>query len=249
LCMKSVRMRAFAALLLTLTMSVAAAGCAADADHRSPEEWLSMAYSGLAAMDQYHFTGAISMGMNEELMFKPQMFEGKVTRHKQLTIQSDEQDPVSWNPVDVLGKLNDANAGVTIIHEGVTETESGAIKTLTIRVEEKSDVTTARWDSLLRQQFDDIAGVSGADTLITLNVSEKRDTILAQSKKELEEMLSRLHATSRYDIVIDKQRLLPIKMEELTSFEYECGGTPIKESRHTSVRFEKFEGSAEDSVQ
>src|SRR5690606_21599436 len=93
-------------LLAMLTLG----GCAADADSRTPEEWLSLAYSGLAAMDQYHFTGSVSMGMDEAVMSRPQMFEGKVVAHEQLTIQSDEQTPISWNPVDVLSKLSEANA-------------------------------------------------------------------------------------------------------------------------------------------
>lgn len=232
------------ACLLAL-MLLQSAGCAADADGRTPEEWLSLTYSGLAAMDQYHFTGSIRMGLDEGIKFKPQMFEGKVVGHQQLTIQSDEQNPVSWNPVDVLEKLNESNAGVKVIHEGVTETESGPAKTLTLQVVEKPEVTRQRWDGLLRQQFKDVAG----GNIEAANVSADWKSIVLQSQKELEEMLSKLQATSRYEIVIDKQRMLPLKMEELTSFAYQRKGIPVKESRHTSVRFQRFEGSASESVQ
>ncbi|MDQ6420858.1 hypothetical protein RB620_15615 [Paenibacillus sp. LHD-117] len=220
-------------------------GCAAGADTRTPKEWLSLSYSGLAAMDQYHFTGSLSMGMDEGVMFKPQMFEGKVVNHHQLTIQSDEKDPISWNPVEVLSKLNQSNAGVKIVREGVMESETGSDKTLTIRVDELPKVTTERWDGLLRQQFNDVAG----GPIESSNASAGKRRIVEQSKAELEEMLSRLQATAHYEIVIDKQRLLPLKMEETTSFAYTRNGRPVKESRQTSVRFQKFEGSVDGSVQ
>ncbi|MDF2837724.1 MAG: hypothetical protein K0Q63_3364, partial [Paenibacillus sp.] len=146
--------------LLALAAFAIIGGCAADADSRQPEEWLSMAYSGLAAMDQYHFTGSVSMGLDEAVMSRPQMFEGKVVDHKQLTIQSDQSDaqtPINWNPVDVLSKLSEANAGVTIIDEGITETESGQSQTLTIQVVEDPGITTKRWEGMLRQQFQEVA--------------------------------------------------------------------------------------------
>lgn len=228
-------------LLAMLTLG----GCAADADSRSPEEWLSLAYSGLAAMDQYHFTGSVSMGMDEAVMSRPQMFEGKVVDHEQLTIQSDEQSPISWNPVDMLSKLSEANAGIDIIEEGITETEAGPSRTLTIQVTEEPEITTKRWDGMLREQFQEVAGSNIGKS----NVSADWNQIVNQSRSELDEMLSELHASSRYQIVIDKQRLLPLKMEEHTRFEYKRGGNSIKESRQTTVRFQKFEGSAGDSVQ
>jgi hypothetical protein len=230
---------------MALTAISMIGGCAADADSRPPEEWLSLAYSGLAAMDQYHFAGSVSMGLDEAVMSKPQMFEGKVVDHEQLTIQSDEQTPVNWNPVDVLSKLSEANAGVSIIDEGVTETEAGPTKTLTIRVGEAPTITTKRWEGMLRQQFQEVAG----SDIGKANASSNWKQIVEQSRKELDEMLSQLQATSQYEIVIDKQRLLPLKMEENTSFSYSRGGKPVKESRHTTVRFQKFEGAAGDSVQ
>ncbi|MHA6484619.1 hypothetical protein ACX1C1_22245 [Paenibacillus sp. strain BS8-2] len=230
--------------LFALVAMFGVAGCAADADSRTPEEWLSMAYSGLAAMDQYHFTGSVSMGMDEAVMSKPQMFEGKVMNHEQLTVQSDETTPVNWNPVDVLAKLSSSNAGVEIIDEGMTETESGASQTLTIQVNEQSDITTKRWDSLLRQQFQEVA----KSDLGRGSTSEDWRRIVSQSQEELNEMLAKLEVKSQYDIVIDKQRLLPLKMEEHTQFSYLRGGHPVSESRYTAIRFQRFEGSANEAV-
>lgn len=229
-------------LLLT---TLALGGCAADADSRSPEEWLSLAYSGLAAMDQYHFTGSVSMGMDEAVMSRPQMFEGKVVDHEQLTIQSDEQMPISWNPVDVLSKLSEANSGIAIVDEGITETEAGPTRTLTLLVEEQPEITTKRWEGMLRQQFQEVAGSDIGKS----NASAEWNQIVDQSRVELDEMLSELLASSQYQVVIDKQRLLPLKMEEHTRFTYKRGGHSREESRQTTVRFQKFEGSAGNSVQ
>ncbi|RJE90584.1 hypothetical protein D3P07_00285 [Paenibacillus sp. 1011MAR3C5] len=224
-----------AALLLALGLS----GCSVPEAKRTPEQWLSLSYAGLAAMDQYAFSGSMSMGLEEGVMFKPQMFEGKVVNHHQLTIQSDKQDPLYWNPVEVLDSLNRSHESVEIIVSG--ERDASGADTLVLRAVEKRDAAKKRWTSVLVQELDQVTG----EVVIKSGTgSEKRKEIVEQAKQELDAMLRSLEVRTEYEIVVDKQRMLPLKMEEITTFAYERNGRRLKENRHTSVRFQAFESSA-----
>jgi hypothetical protein len=224
---------------LTLVVMVFAIimGCAGAAPKRTPEEWLSMSYSGLAAMDQYSFAGSMQIGMDEGVMFRPQMFEGKVVNHHQLTIQSDHQDPLYWNPVEVLKALNDSYETVEIVQPA--EGKATGTETITIRAKEKENASKKRWSNVLRQGMEQLTG-----GVIQGNSSKdaKRKEILEQATLQLDDMLSTLNVETEYDITIDKKRMLPLKMEERTSFAYTRNNRSIKENRQTSVRFEAFDG-------
>lgn len=225
----------FAVLLLAFGLC----GCSGTATNRTPEQWLSLSYSGLAAMDQYAFTGSISMGMEEGVMFKPQLFEGKVVNHQQLTIQSDKQDPLYWNPVDVLGSLNRSHESVEIISDG--ERNENDVETLVLRAVEKKDAAKNRWTGVLVQELERVTG----DVVIESGtLSAKRKQMADQAKQELDAMLHSLEVLTEYEIIINKKRMLPLKMEEKTTFIYERDGRQLKENRHTSIRFQAFESSA-----
>ncbi|REK76364.1 hypothetical protein [Paenibacillus paeoniae] len=227
------------ALFAALLLSAGLVGCSVVEMNRTPEEWLSLSYSGLAAMDQYAFSGSMSMGMEEGIMFKPQMFEGKVVNHHQLTIQSDKQDPLYWNPVEVLDSLNRSHESVEIVRSG--ERDSSGATTLVLRVVEKRDAAKNRWVGVLVQELEQVTG----EVVITSGAgSAKRKEIAEQAKQELDAMLRSLEVHTAYEIVVDKQRMLPLKMEENTTFTYDRKDRKLQENRHTSVRFQAFESTA-----
>lgn len=233
------RFRKAVKLTLVLTGLAVMLGCAGAVQNRTPEDWLSKSYSGLAAMDQYSFAGSMQIGMDEGVMFRPQMFEGKVVNHHQLTIQSDHQDPLYWNPVEVLKALNDSYETVEIVQQ--TEGEGNNSDTITIRVREKESASKKRWSNTLRQGMEQLSGgiVQGSASNGT-----KRKALLEQAKQELDGILETLNVVTEYDIIIEKQRMVPLKMEERTSFAYTRNNRPIKENRQTTVRFEAFDGAA-----
>lgn len=214
-------------------------GCAGAAPNRTPEEWLSLSYSGLAAMDQYSFAGSMQIGMDEGVMFRPQMFEGKVVNHHQLTIQTDHQDPLYWNPVEVLKTLTDSYENVEIVQQATGQ--ANANDTITIRAKEQESASKKRWESALRQGMEQLSV-----GIVHENGSKdpKREEILEQATFQLDQMLDTLNVETEFDITIDKKRMLPLKMEERTSFAYTRNNHSIKENRQTSVRFEAFDGAS-----
>lgn len=237
-------------LVVIMAMTGALNGCAASENDRTPEEWLSLSYAGLAAMDQYAFTGSMSMGIDQGVLFKPQLFDGKVVNHHQLTIQSEQQDSLYWNPVEVLKALNQSHEAVGI--EANSDKELAGDRILILTVKEKSDASKERWGSALRQQLEMLQHQE--EDLISnhqAHHAKKRKELLAQASLELDDMLDSLKVSTRYEIMIDRDELIPLKIEEKTLFDYMRKGHLVKESRHTKIRFEAFDRSmtAPDHVQ
>ncbi|MBD2871482.1 hypothetical protein [Paenibacillus arenilitoris] len=223
-----------------IVLAVPLTACGDVAGRRSPEEWLSLSYSGLAATDQYAFTGSMSMQTADGMTFKPQLFEGKVVDHEQLTLQTSSEDPLHWNPVQVLGALKDEHEEVRVVG-GSSDGE-----TVTLRITEGKKASKEKWEQRLRQQLDQLmAGAPSEDS----PYKDEWNAELARSKKELDAMLSTLEAEAEYELVIDRDRLLPLRMDEHTTFRFAHKGRELSEERKTSVRFQSFDGSSTGSVQ
>ncbi|MCR2804890.1 hypothetical protein [Paenibacillus soyae] len=223
-----------------ITCLILIAGCAEASPKYSPEEWLSLSYAGLAAMDQYSFAGSMRLGMDEGVLLKPRMFEGKVVNHHQLTIQSNQQDPLYWNPVQVLEALNESHETVELLPP--QEPGAYSAEVVTIRVKEKEEESKKRWGSALSEELEHVANdpaLAGSE-----RNAVKRKELLERADAELRDMLSTLQVETEYDIVIDKRQMLPLKMEERTTFTYERDKRTRKENRHTTVRFEAFDGTS-----
>ncbi|OBZ16768.1 MULTISPECIES: hypothetical protein [Bacillales] len=232
------RNKAIGAGVVAVALMMSALGCGSAGDKRTPKEWLSLSYSGLAATDQYDFTGSMSMKTADGLEFKPEVFEGKVVDHQQLTLQTNTADPLHWNPVQVLEALNNANDEVRLLNE------SNNPDTVTLLITENASVSKERWEQRLRQQLDQL-DVPAADR----PYHEEWSKELARSRKQLEQMLASMQAVTKYELVIDRDRLLPLKMEEKTSFSYTYNQKPAAEERHTTVRFQSFNGASSETVQ
>lgn len=234
------RKRAIAAGILALTSMLSMSGCGNADGQRSPEEWLSLSYSGLAAMDQYAFTGSMSIKTEDGLAFKPEIFEGKVVDHQQLTLQTDSEETLHWNPVQVLETLNAANEVVRLANDTYDP------ETVTLLITEHSGITKKRWEQRLRRQLDQLG--TNKPPKDSPYRQEWVDE-LARSRKHLDAMLASMQASTEYELVIDRDRMLPLKMEEKTSFSYTYAQKPISESRHTTVRFQSFNGASSDTIQ
>ncbi|WP_139998122.1 hypothetical protein [Paenibacillus paridis] len=234
------RIRAMATIFTVVAVMLAMAGCGKVGEKRSPEEWLSLSYSGLAATDQYAFTGSMSIKTAAGLEFKPEIFEGKVVDHQQLTLQSNGEDPLHWNPVQVLEALNNENEEVAI-SEGPYEPG-----TIILLVTEPPRVSKARWEERLRLQLEQLGTNAPAkDNPGRAEWSKE----LERSRQKLETMLSSMQAATQYELTIDRDRLLPLKMEEKTTFSYKYAKQAVTEERHTTVRFQSFDGASSSTVQ
>ncbi|WP_169083178.1 hypothetical protein [Paenibacillus sp. PL91] len=232
------RNKAIGVCLLAIAFILSMLGCGDAGDKRSPGEWLSLSYSGLAATDQYAFTGSMSIKTADGLEFKPEVFEGKVVDHQQLTIQTNTADPLHWNPVQVLEALNNANEDVRLANDTYDP------ETVTLLITENATVTKERWEQRLRQQLDQL-DVPAEDRPYRQEWLKE----LARSRKQLDEMLASMQAMTKYELVIDRNRMLPLKMEEKTSFSYSYNHNPVSEERYTTVRFQSFNGASSETVQ
>jgi uncharacterized protein YceK len=232
--------QAIAAFCLIVTSIVSLSGCGSGVNRRSPEEWLSLSYSGLAAMDQYAFTGSMSIKTADGMEVKPQTFEGKIVDHQQLTLQTSSEDPLHWNPVQVLEALNNTNKEISLIND------TNDPDTVTLHIVEDNAVSKKRWEHRLRQKLDQLAAKPPLE-----NSSYKEEWVkeLERSRKQLDAMLTSLKTVSEYELVIDRNRLLPLKMDEKTVFSYTYTGKPVSEERYTTVRFQSFDGASSDAVQ
>lgn len=209
-------------------------GCG-DINKRTPEEWLSLSYSALAATDQYQFSGSMSIKTGDGLEFKPEIFEGKVVDHQQLTVQANNDDSLQWNPVEVLESLNRSHADVRL------KNDTNDPQTIILQITEDEAVSKGRWEQRLREQLRQIANKA---PLETSGYKAEWSKELARSQKQLDEMLATMSVVTDYELVIDKNKLLPLKMEENTSFKYNYKGQPVSEARYTTVRFQSFDGSS-----
>lgn len=234
------RKQAIAAFCLIVASIVSLYGCGSVLNRRSPEEWLSLSYSGLAAMDQYVFTGSMSIKTADGMEFKPQTFEGKVVDHQQLTLQTSSEDPLHWNPVQVLEALNNTKKEISLMND------TNDPETVMLHIVEDEAVSKKRWEQRLRERLDQLAAKAPLE-----DSPYKKEWVneLARSRKQLDAMLASLKAVSEYELVIDRNRLLPIKMDEKTVFSYTHTGKPYSEERYTTVRFQSFDSASSDTVQ
>ncbi|MCU6708981.1 hypothetical protein M6D81_09635 [Paenibacillus sp. J5C_2022] len=247
--MRNKRLHRITTAVVGLAFIIFASGCSTFGGKRTADEWLSLAYSGLAATDQYNFTGSMSMEVASGVLLEPHTFQGKVVNHQNMTIQSEQQGGVSydWEPLQVMKRLNESNASVQFVPEREGQPEDTA--TVTLLVEEMPEATKARWEQHLKGEMEQLA-LKGTDAAgATAEQQRLLEKELERSRHELEAMLSSLKAQAQYMLVIDKRSMLPLKMEETTKFHYVMRGKPAVESRHTSVRLDAFDGTYQQTVQ
>lgn len=225
-------------LLLLMLSAAMLSGCSM-VQERSPEQWLSLSYTGLAAMDQYAFTGSMRILLSGGVEFKPETFEGKVTDHEKLTLQSNSKEALYWNPMQLLESLNNANEQVTISGEGIDDATN--TETITLQIVEDRKVSKQRWEQRLQQQLDTLAQQAPLGNSI---LTKEWQQELERSRKELHEMLRTMKVNAVYELVIDKKRLIPLKLDNKTEFNYEKQNKPLTESRHTMIRFNSFDGAS-----
>ncbi|WP_138751711.1 hypothetical protein [Paenibacillus sinopodophylli] len=215
-------------------------GCGSTGKQRTPQEWLSLSYSGLAATDQYAFTGSMSMKTEGGLSFEPEIFEGRVVDHQQLTLQTSSTDPLHWNPVQVLEALNESSEEVYIVEDNKDA------DTIKLMLKEAASLSNERWKQRLLQQLDQLgANMPAAESPYFHEWTKE----LNSSRKQLEAILTTLEAETEYELVIDRDRLLPLEMKEETVFRYRKADKPFSETRKTTVRFQSFDGNSSDAVQ
>jgi hypothetical protein len=228
------------AACILICASVALGGCGGMNVQREPEQWLSLSYSGLAAMDQYAFTGSMDMSLNGGMPVSPQTFQGKVTDHKQLTLQTNSGDQLHINPAHVLESLAQSDNIKIVV------SDSSDPDTITLLIAEDASSAKEKWGQRLREQLEALMVNEPPDSAPYKKEWEQE---AERSRKQLEAMLSSMSTKTSYELVIDENRLLPLRLDEQTEFQYEYGGKMASEARHTTIRFHAFDGASSAAVQ
>ena len=93
------------------------------------------------------------------------------------------------------------------------------------------------WRNNLKEQFKQIAKKVPASAQDTLVREWKEE--LVRSGEEFNQMLSTLHVNSSYRLIVDRKRLVPVKLEENSVLHYQTlDGEHHTESRKTKMNFQ-----------
>ncbi|MFF2484160.1 hypothetical protein [Paenibacillus sp. NPDC058071] len=230
--MRRIKLVAAAGVAAVIVFAVGCAGMG----KRSPEEWLSLSVSGLAATDQYAFKGktVVSAG---GLTFTPRSFSGKVTDHNHIMAKTEDGKALEWSPAQWIEKINDSNKEVSIASNNDEGARSDTVK-LRVRLDDAS--ATAIWKKQLTEEMEAVAAS------VPIEANAHRDEWLKElerSKRELNAMLETLTVQSEFDVVIDKGKLVPLTLNEHSVFRYNKDKGQKEEKRDTAVEFDSFDGT------
>lgn len=214
-----------AALLLAL------AGCSNAS--RPPEEWLNLSIAGLAGTDQYAFSGQTTVSTAEGWSYAPLTFEGHIEEHTKLHAKNEDGEELQWSPIELLEKVKNADKQVSIDHAKSTA------DTVALHVQLNDQEANKLWKEQLQEEMNKLASNAPLEDGAYKNAWTKE---LNDSRKTMDKMLKNLQAKSQYDVLIDRNSLIPLKLTEHTTFQYSLSGVDKQEKRDTSVTFDSFDG-------
>ncbi|MBM7563538.1 hypothetical protein [Paenibacillus sacheonensis] len=237
-------------ILSGLLLLLVTAGCS-HGEGRSSNELLSLAVSGLSGVDRYAFSGDTRIGTGSQTSGTPVVFQGKVENHNQIAIQGIAPNAATtpFAPLDLLGEIEKTAVKTELVPE-----ESNGEQTV-LRITADSERTAASWAERLRGELGMLEKKVPAKTVVNLHSAQMRSLAaqtalqeewqaeLARSKKQLESMLAGLRVQSTSKLVIDKNKLLPLSVDQQTTFRYKADGKPMTESRSMRLRFKRLDGS------
>ena len=220
------------------------AGCGAMNSKLEGSDWISLAYAGLESTDHYEFTGSTSIEVEGNSILKPFTFQGKVTDHNQLTVQSSSEQSQYSHPTQMMRQLKLDAGKATIIEKGVDSKTN--VSTIKIKVDQQSERAKKRWEQQLKEQLQELKAALPSDSP---EHTKQWQEELSRSEEQLNAMLNTLQVSSSIAVVIDTARMLPLKLNEYTEFQYERDGKPMKELRRTIVHLHSFDGRASNTMQ
>lgn len=234
-----------------LGAAMLAAGCA-QVDNRTPEELLSLASAGLSGVDEYVFQGQSAVTSGSGTPMRSVSFQGSVTGHYRLKMESSGSSrhefagagEGQWDPVKLLQKLRQAKKTVTV------DAARSDRETTVLQIELDPQQSTGDWRRRLKEEWAAVAARKPQNEKVYASLSEPlkwkfvRDWNgeLRRSASELGSMLDSLQVVSTYEVAVDRNRLLPLQITELSQLDYRTSGIPRQEARKTDIRFVSFDG-------
>ncbi|WP_308634514.1 hypothetical protein [Paenibacillus silvisoli] len=238
--------------LMACGLLLTATGCGSAADNKTPEELLSLSVSGLSGVDKYAFSGDTGIGLTEISPIKAMTFQGTVENHNNVRVKANNPDSVAStiHPLEFLRQV-EASAQTTEL----LPAESGN-RTAVLRIKADEKKSKEMWTTKLRNEFSALekkvpsasdhgmkskqSTGSGKSSALDKEWREE----LSRSKAQLEAMLDSLQVQSQYRLIIDRKKLLPLKLEEKTRLNYKADGQSRTETRVTKLAFMGLDGRA-----
>ncbi|MCQ6560379.1 hypothetical protein [Paenibacillus mendelii] len=227
-----------------IALLVVMPGCQTTIHDKTPQEMLSLTVAGLAAVDRYTFTGTTAIYGADASSAKPITFQGSVEDHNRVQVQSSEMTATAnivHHPYSLLKQIEDT-ANTT---EEIAALSSD--RTAVLRIEADQAAARRKWITEMNEAFersvkDDKTAADGHRRL-TVNESSRSDyeqeraTEISRLRKQLGEMLHSLEVQTSYRLVVDRKRLLPLKLQEHTVLQYKVEGQSQREERKAELAF------------
>lgn len=228
--MKTLKHTLISVLLAALALSLT--GCSASG--RQPEEWLNMSIAGLAGKDQYAFSGQTTIISAEGWAYAPRTFQGHIEEHTKLHAQNDDGEDLAWSPIEILNKVKNADKNVSFIDAATTADQ------VALHIELHDQDANKLWKDQLQEEMNALAAKE------PLEEGAYKQAWLKEfnaSRKQMDKMLKTLQVKAQYDVLIDRNSLVPTKLDEHSVFHYSLSGQDKQEKRDTSVTFTPFNGT------
>ncbi|WP_274650484.1 hypothetical protein [Paenibacillus humicola] len=234
--MKKTMVSAAAAVLL-LT------GCASGSSGKTPKELLALSISGLTGVDHYRFAGtaAVSVDGAEE---QPVAFQGTVKDHNDIEVQTSGDKPVPGigHPLELLKSI-EASASRTEL-----AADRSGNRTAVLHIQADEAKTGKLWADRIRGEFarlerrvpalsglQSLSGGKGRELQAAYEREWKQE--LDRSRARLDGMLKTLRVNADYTLVVDRTKLLPMRLQEHAELRYFADGAERSEVRTTDMTF------------
>ncbi|MCF2942194.1 hypothetical protein [Paenibacillus tarimensis] len=239
-----------------LFAAFALAGCTGDKPNRTAEETFELVTAGLMATDKYRFEVNIGTATGDSPIRNHAAYEGEVQGHTKLLVKQTGEgrshpeamtshkpaDAVIYHPTERMRELERLGKSVSY---GRTA-EGGRTWLLDLRLSDKAakEDTAVR----LRQDFERVAKLSSQDIMgkeakEAAAYKKRLDKEIAESRRELEQIIKTLEVETEIHLTVDRQTLRPMQLEEKSIMHYVINGRQQQETRVAAVSFTGYDSS------
>ncbi|UVI27862.1 hypothetical protein [Paenibacillus spongiae] len=237
-------MRTWRKAALLIIGVAALSGCQSTVRDKSPQEMLSLTVAGLAAVDRYTFTGTTSIYGADMGAAQPITFQGSVEDHKRIQVKSNKDNEdiqITRQPFNLLKHIEATAATTELVAANSGE------RTAVLRIVPDKAASRRTWIKKQNEAFerlvkdDELADGAGRKLSLKagnrMSYEQERADEISRSRKQLAEMLNTLNVDTTYQLIIDRKRLLPLKLHEHTVLQYKADGKNQREERKSELIF------------
>lgn len=198
-----------------------------------------MSISGLASIDQYEFSGETAVTLPNGVSGKPKAYRGKVIDHEKLIVQSEGESTSEVNPAKLLAWIQNSPKEVSLMKSD----QEGLVQ---LSIHMKGDAPAAKLTEQLQSELTALAADAPKEGAAYRKAWEEE---FHRSKQQLNEVLKTLRVKSDYKLYVDRNKMLPMQLEEYSMISYVSQGRSHQETRRSRIALESFNGRTSSPVQ